>query len=137
MDRGKILWEDDLEKFIEKNKGHWGRYEDVDGDGIPYRTVPGNQHPKSGHFTRGTSHTEDTGYSEDPVVWEQIFNRIKFKIENGKEYLPKAIAQVNPETKIGIISSGSAHFAVEEARDQLEKRWNRDKLSACSQFTFW
>ena len=73
MDRGKILWEEDLEKLFAKNNGHWGRYEDVDGDGIPYRTVPGNQHTQSGHFTRGTSHTEDAGYTEDPIVWERTF----------------------------------------------------------------
>jgi len=121
MDRGKILWEEDLTKIIERNQGHWGRYEDIDGDGIPYRTVPGNLNPMSGHFTRGTSHTEDTGYSEDPEVWERVFNRIKFKIENGKKYLPKPVTQINPGVKVGIISSGSAHFPVEEARDLLAK----------------
>jgi len=122
MDRGKILWEKDLEKFLEKHNNHWGRYEDVDGDGIPYRTVLGNQHPKSGHFTRGTSHTEDTGYSEDPEVWERIFNRIKYKIENGIKLLPKAISKMDNDAKVGIISSGSAHFAVEEAREQLKNQ---------------
>jgi 2-oxoglutarate/2-oxoacid ferredoxin oxidoreductase subunit alpha len=122
MDRGKILWESDLEKFLEKNNNHWGRYEDVDGDGIPYRTVPGNLHPRSGHFTRGTSHTEDTGYSEDPIVWERIFNRIKFKIDNGIKILPKAISQKESDAKVGIIASGSAHFAVEEARELLKKQ---------------
>jgi 2-oxoglutarate ferredoxin oxidoreductase subunit alpha len=120
IDRGKVLWEEDLQKFIEQ-KGHWGRYEDVDGDGIPYRTVPGNLHPMSGHFTRGTSHTEDTGYSEDPVVWERIFERIKKKIEVGKKYLPNAIEDNDQEASIGIIASGSAHFAVDEARDLLRK----------------
>ena len=120
IDRGKVLWEEDLQKFIEQ-KGRWGRYEDVDGDGIPYRTVPGNLHPMSGHFTRGTSHTEDTGYSEDPVVWERIFERIKKKIEVGKKYLPNAIEDNDQEASIGIIASGSAHFAVDEARDLLRK----------------
>ena len=121
MDRGKILWEDELSHLVERNHGHWGRYEDVDGDGIPYRTVPGNQNPLSGHFTRGTSHAEDTSYSEDPEVWERIFNRIKFKIENGKKLLPKPEIQIEKDVKIGFISSGSAHFAVEEARDYLHK----------------
>ena len=59
MDRGKILWEDDLEIFLKKHNTEWGRYRDIDGDGIPYRTVPGNQHPKSAYFTRGTSHDVD------------------------------------------------------------------------------
>ena len=121
FDRGKILWEDDLEKYLAEHKGKWGRYEDVDGDGIPYRTVPGNLHTQSGHFTRGTSHTEDAGYTEDPVVWERTFERIKNKIEKNKQYLPGAIEDVQEGTKIGIISSGSADLAVVEARDLLEK----------------
>ncbi len=122
MDRGKILWEEELTQLVERNHGHWGRYEDVDGDGIPYRTVPGNQNPLSGHFTRGTSHTEDTSYSEDPEVWERIFNRIKFKIDNGKKLLPKPEIQAEKDVKVGFISSGSAHFAVDEARDVLNKK---------------
>lgn len=121
IDRGKVLWEEDLQTFIDQ-KGHWGRYEDVDGDGIPYRTVPGNLHPMSGHFTRGTSHAEDTGYSEDPVVWERTFERIKKKIEAGKKYLPEAVEDNDDESSVGIISSGSAHFAVDEARDLLKKK---------------
>jgi len=119
MDRGKVLWEDGLDKLLEKNQGHWGRYEDVDGDGIPYRTVPGNLHPQSGHFTRGTSHREDTSYSEDPQVWERIFDRIKKKIEEGKKYLPAGISVEEPDAKIAFIASGSAHFAIEEARANL------------------
>jgi len=121
MDRGKILWEEDLEKLLARNNGRWGRYEDVDGDGIPYRTVPGNQHVQSGHFTRGTSHTEDAGYTEDPVIWERTFERIKNKIENNKQYLPKPIEDSQSGVKIGIISSGSADLAVLEARDLLEE----------------
>ncbi len=121
MDRGKIIWEEELDQLIERNKGHWGRYEDVDGDGIPYRTVPGNLNPASGYFTRGTSHTEEAAYTEDPVIWERTFNRLKKKIENGIKYLPEAIRQIEPGVKVGIISSGSAHFPIEEARDLLDK----------------
>lgn len=121
MDRGKVLWEEDLEKLLATNNGRWGRYEDVDGDGIPYRTVPGNQHVQSGHFTRGTSHTEDAGYTEDPVIWERTFERIKNKIENNKQFLPKPIEDSQSGVQIGIISSGSADLAVLEARDLLEE----------------
>lgn len=121
MDRGKLLWEDDLQELIERNGNHWGRYEDVDGDGIPYRTVPGNQHIQSGHFTRGTSHTEDAGYTEDPEIWERTFERIKQKIDGNKQYLPKPIERIVPDAKIGIIASGSADMAVIEARDLLEE----------------
>ena len=65
--RGKILWEDGLEAF----KGEWGRYLDVDGDGIPYRTVMGNAHAKAPYFARGTGHDEFGNYSEDPEVWQR------------------------------------------------------------------
>ncbi len=119
MDRGKVLWEDDLEKFLAAHNGEWGRYRDVDGDGIPYRTLPGNQHIKSGYFARGTSHTEDAGYTEDPQKWETIFKRIADKFETGKQYLPKAVIENNNKSSIGIISSGSADPAVQEARDLL------------------
>ncbi|RME08035.1 MAG: 2-oxoacid:acceptor oxidoreductase subunit alpha, partial [Anaerolineae bacterium] len=66
MDRGKVLWEEDLDKEEFQN---WGRYLDMDGDGIPYRTVVGNRHPRAGYFARGTGHDEYTNYSEDPEVW--------------------------------------------------------------------
>ena len=122
MDRGKILWEDDMEEFLAKHGGEWGRYRDVDGDGIPWRTLPGNRHPKSGYFARGTSHNEDTGYTEDPEKWETIFKRIANKFETGKQYLPKAIADESQKATLGIIASGSADPAVQEARDLLAKQ---------------
>ena len=122
MDRGKVLWEGDLEEFLAKHGGEWGRYRDVDGDGIPWRTLPGNLHPKSAYFARGTSHNEDTGYTEDPEKWETIFKRIANKFETGKQYLPKAIADVSQQAKLGIIASGSADPAVQEARDLLAKK---------------
>jgi 2-oxoglutarate ferredoxin oxidoreductase subunit alpha len=75
MDRGKILWEEDLEKRLQE--GGWGRYQDVDGDGIPYRTVVGNRHPRSSYFTRGTGHDEYGRYSEENDIWERYLNRLK------------------------------------------------------------
>lgn len=73
MDRGKILREEDLEKI----GANWGRYKDTDGDGIPYRTLPGNTHPLSAYFTRGTGHTPDARYSEEPDVWVANMERLK------------------------------------------------------------
>ncbi|MRR31822.1 2-oxoacid:acceptor oxidoreductase subunit alpha, partial [bacterium] len=122
MDRGKVLWEGDMEEFLAKHDGVWGRYRDVDGDGIPWRTLPGNTHPKSAYFARGTSHNEDTGYTEDPEKWETIFKRIANKFETGKQYLPKAIADVSQKASLGIIASGSADPAAQEARDLLAKK---------------
>ena len=81
MERGKVLWEGDLERL----EGDWGRYRDVDGDGIPYRTVPGNQHPKAAYFTRGTGHNENARYSEDNQVFHDLMERLKRKHEGARE----------------------------------------------------
>lgn len=120
MDRGKVLWEEDLQKFLDEHGGDYGRYKDVDGDGIPYRTVLGNQHTRSGHFTRGTSHNEYAGYSEDGKEWVDLFDRIKRKFSTALQYLPEPEIQTMPDSSIGIISSGSVDPAVIEARDLLK-----------------
>ncbi len=119
MDRGKVLWEEDLQQLLDKNNGEWGRYLDIDGDGIPYRTLPGNKHPKSGHFVRGTSHDEYANYSEDGEVWVENFNRIARKIELARESLPEPVIELQESAEVGIIASGSVDPAVEEARDLL------------------
>jgi len=129
MDRGKVLWEDELEKMLQSNNGTWGRYLDLDGDGIPYRTLPGNQHPRSGPFVRGTSHDEFSNYSEDGDVWVRNFDRIKKKIELARESLPEPVKVMREGADIGIISSGSADSAVIEACDLLaEEGLNTDYL---------
>jgi len=112
FDRGKVLWEEDLEKI----KGKWGRYKDLDGDGIPYRTLPGNRHPKAAYFTRGTGHDENAEYSEDPVVWERMLQRISDKISSSCEALPAPEIDKHKGARFGIITMGSAEPAVEEAR---------------------
>jgi 2-oxoglutarate ferredoxin oxidoreductase subunit alpha len=121
MDRGKVLWEEELEQLLKKLDGKWGRYLDIDGDGICYRTVAGNKHPKSGYFTRGTGRDEYTRYNENPEVWERMLNRIKLKFERAKLIIPKPIIKKMDEAEIGIISYGSADPAVEEARYLLSK----------------
>jgi 2-oxoglutarate ferredoxin oxidoreductase subunit alpha len=122
MDRGKVLWEDDLQKMLEKRKGDWGRFLDIDGDGIPYRTIPGNQHPQSAYFNRGTGHNEYAKYSEDPEVWERVLNRISTKFETAKKYIPKPMISKMKDSKIGIIAYGSSDPAVLEAREILKKQ---------------
>jgi len=116
MDRGKMLWEEDLEKL----KGDWGRYRDVDGDGIPYRTVPGNKHPNSAYFLRGTGHTEEARYSEDSETWVRMLNRIKKKYHNAAKFIPKPIIDTQDGANIGIIAFGSTEPAIREARHQIE-----------------
>jgi len=120
MDRGKILWEEDLEKW-EKAGKEWGRYLDVDGDGIPYRTVIGNKHPKAAYFTRGTGHDEFARYSEDPEVWTRMLKRIKKKYETARGILPKPEVENMENAAFGIISFGSTHPAIEEARHYLKE----------------
>ncbi len=115
MDRGKILWEADLNKL----NGEWGRYLDVDGDGIPYRTVIGNKHPKAAYFGRGTGHDEYARYSEDPVVWERMMNRIAHKYETACQYVPAPVIDTSRGGKVGVIAYGSTDPAVKEALDHL------------------
>lgn len=117
IDRGKIFWESDLEDF----NGKWGRYLDIDGDGIPYRTVMGNTHPAAPYFTRGTGHDEFGKYSEDPDVWMRNMGRIKLKIDSAKEKLPKPVCRNMEGAKIGLIAMGSTEFAVIEAQDKLNE----------------
>jgi 2-oxoglutarate ferredoxin oxidoreductase subunit alpha len=116
MERGKILWEEDLEK----RKGEWSRYKDVDGDGVAYRTVMGNRHHMAAYFTRGTGHDENARYSEDPVNWENNMTRLKKKFETAKTRVPRPVIELKEKAEVGIITSGSAEMAVKEARAGLE-----------------
>jgi 2-oxoglutarate ferredoxin oxidoreductase subunit alpha len=83
--RGKVLWEEDFEKLTEK----WGRYLDKDGDGIPYRTVPGNRHPASAYFARGTGHDEYATYSEDGETWVKNMKRLNVKFDTARTLVPE------------------------------------------------
>jgi 2-oxoglutarate ferredoxin oxidoreductase subunit alpha len=121
LDRGKVLWEEDLDKMLEKFNGQWGRYLDIDGDGIPYRTLPGNRHHRAAYFTRGTGHDPYARYSEEPEVWEKLMNRLAQKYETAKQYVPKPILKKMDGARVGIIAVGSTDPAVEEARYLLAK----------------
>ncbi len=115
LDRGKVLWEEDLEKL----KGNWGRYRDVDGDGIPYRTIPGNKHPASAYFLRGTGHDENASYTEDAATWVRMMERIKKKYNNAAKFIPPPIIDKQANANIGIIAFGSTEPAIREARHEL------------------
>jgi 2-oxoglutarate ferredoxin oxidoreductase subunit alpha len=123
LDRGKIVWEDDMEAIIKKMGGIWGRYLDIDGDGIPYRAVPGNLDSRSAYFTRGTGHDEFAGYSEEPQDWEKLLNRLLKKSETAKKFIPQPIISNVKNARIGLICWGSTHDAVLEAQSILMK-WN-------------
>lgn len=115
FDRGKVLGAHDLNKVAS-----WGRYRDVDKDGIPYRTVPGTEHSGAGYFTRGTGHDEDARYSEQPDVWERGLDRLVRKMETARTNVPPPVVQ-GSGNPIGIIAYGTTHHAVVEARDRLRE----------------
>lgn len=116
MDRGKVLWEKDLEEI----KGNWGRYLDKDGDAIPYRTIPGNKHPMSSYFTRGTGHDEYAKYTEEADMFLKNMDRLKRKNETAKKYVPAPILRSTKGSTAGIIAFGSTEAAILEAQNQLE-----------------
>ena len=118
INRGKILWEEDLEKLTYR----WGRYLDVDQDGIPYRTVMGNTHPDAPYFTRGTGHDEFGNYSEDPGEWHQLLDRLKRKFENTREQLPAPKLRGMKGAKVGVLGMGSTESAIKEAQDNLKEK---------------
>ena len=115
MDRGKVLSEEELKEL----GGSWGRYKDVDGDGIPYRTIPGNKSPLAAYFTRGTGHNEYATDSERPDDWENNLVRLYRKFETARTLVPQPIIDEHEGAKVGIISLGSNDPAIAEARDRL------------------
>ena len=113
INRGKLLT---AEKLKELGDG-WGRYKDVDGDGIPYRTIPGDGMPS--YFTRGSGHNAKGQYSERPDDYVENMDRLSRKFETARTHVPAPVVQSNPKAKIGLIGYGTSHFATEESRDQL------------------
>lgn len=113
MDRGKVLSAEEIEEV-----GEFARYRDVDGDGIPYRTLPGTDHPKAAFFTRGTGHDDRAGYSERPEHYDENMERLYRKLETGRGLLPKPVIE-SEGAEIGLISYGSTDPAIQEGRDRL------------------
>jgi len=116
ISRGKVLDAKQLDEL-----GGFARYKDVDGDGIPYRTLPGTAHPAAAYFTRGSGKNESAKYTERPEDYEYNMLRLVRKFETAKSMVPKPIAEGTGKEKVGIIAFGSSHWAVIESRDQLER----------------
>lgn len=114
FDRGKVLSAEDLTRL-----GEWGRYKDVDGDGIPYRTIPGTHHPKAAYFTRGSGHNERGQYSEKPDDYVNNLDRLKRKFETARTAVPAPVLERDATGAVGVIAFGSSHTAVQETLDQL------------------
>jgi len=116
LDRGKVLDAATLARI-----GSWGRYKDVDGDGIPYRTIPGNDMPA--YFTRGSGHNENGQYSERPDDYVNNMDRLLRKFETARQHVPKPVVVHDEAAEIGLIGYGTSHWAIEESRDQLEREF--------------
>jgi 2-oxoglutarate/2-oxoacid ferredoxin oxidoreductase subunit alpha len=121
LNRGKVLSREDLDKL-----GGFSRYKDVDGDGIPYRTLPGTEHPAAAYFARGSGHNERSQYSERPDDFERNMERINRKFETARSYVPRPEVVQTGKSKIGIVAYGTSHWAITEARDQLSKEYKVD-----------
>ena len=116
-DRGKVLSKEDLEG-MEK----FGRYLDVDGDGIPYRTYPGTHPDKGAYFTRGTSHDEYARYTENGEKNAEVLSRLLKKYQTASELVPSPIFNQDKSTSsIGIIYFGSTDCSMQETLDQLDE----------------
>jgi 2-oxoglutarate ferredoxin oxidoreductase subunit alpha len=132
--RGKVLSAEQLEAFKTVKGKPWGRYLDVDGDAIPYRTLPGT-HPSMGSFfTRGTSHDEYARYTEDGRVHQRVVDRIRRKFDTAATVVPKPEIDIRDKnSKTGIIYFGATRPAVLEGLDELERagvRLNAMRLRA-------
>ena len=116
-DRGKVLGPKDLakmERFV--------RYLDVDGDGITYRTLPGED-PKGAYFARGSGHNRYGAYTEDSDQYQDVMDRLLVKWETAKTLVPDAVlSKAGRPTRLGIVAYGSSDGAVIEARDRLAEQ---------------
>ena len=112
-DRGKVLDDEALARVAK-----FERYRDVDGDGIPYRTLPGSKDWKGTYFTRGSGHDEAARYTEDPQAYVRNMDRLKRKLETARELLPRP-ELAGDGGEVGLIAYGSSHWAMLEARAEL------------------
>ncbi|MEJ2534334.1 MAG: 2-oxoacid:acceptor oxidoreductase subunit alpha [Gammaproteobacteria bacterium] len=115
-DRGKVLGPAELD---EMEKFH--RYLDRDGDGIPYRTLPGKD-ARGAYFVRGSGHNQYGGYTEDAEQYQQVVDRLLVKWETAKRIVPAPLLRsAERRTSLGIIAYGSSDGAVNEALDRLAR----------------
>ncbi|MGH9397389.1 MAG: 2-oxoacid:acceptor oxidoreductase subunit alpha [Terriglobia bacterium] len=123
--RGKVLSAEDVSCL-----GGFARYKDVDGDGVPYRTLPGTNHPAAAYFTRGSGHNEKAIYTEKPDVYVDNMDRLSRKLETARTMVPAPVIEERAAADIGVLAYGTSHWAIVEALDQLEQEHNL-KASYC------
>jgi 2-oxoglutarate ferredoxin oxidoreductase subunit alpha len=112
IDRGKVLDQETIGRI-----GEWGRYKDVDGDGIPYRSLPGTEAPP--YFARGSGHNAKGQYSERADDYVQNMDRLKRKFETAKALVPQPEVDSVQGARVGLLAYGTSHWAILESRDQL------------------
>ena len=131
-DRGKVLDAEALEKIE-----HFGRYLDVDGDAIPYRTIPGTHPEKGAYFSRGSSHDVFAQYTEDGRVNAANLDRLKRKFETAVELMPlPVVKRQSKSSKLGLINFGSTEPAVREAVTMLKRDGYRVNTLRLKSFPF-
>lgn len=121
--RGKILHKEDLDRL-----GKFARYKDVDGDGIPYRTLPGTHHDLASYFTRGTGHNPEGKYSEKADNYQELLNRLDRKWETIKTLVPKPEVHNVANATVGLIYYGSSQLVVDELLDSLQTPMSHMRL---------
>ena len=118
INRGKVLNYEDLENL----ETEYGRYNDVDGDGIPYRTYPGTHPSKGAYFNRGTSHDAFARYTEDGKIHAEVLLRLSKKYQTASKILPgPKFNQDKSISSMGIIYFGSTDVSMQEALDNMSK----------------
>jgi len=121
IDRGKVMTYDDLEAGAD-----FGRYKEVDGDGIPYRTYPGTHPTRGGYFTRGTSRNPYARYSEEGTVYVDNMERLLRKFDTAKALIPAPVlTPAKRKTPDGVIYFGSTTPAMHEALEALDAQGHR------------
>jgi 2-oxoglutarate ferredoxin oxidoreductase subunit alpha len=112
--RGKVLTAEKLQEL----GGKWGRYLDIDNDGIPYRSIPGTEEPA--YFTRGSGHDAYARYSEKPEDYKATVDRLQKKYDTARQYVPKPVVDRRPNAKVGFIAYGTTDWPLQESRHQLK-----------------
>ena len=116
-DRGKVLNAEQLEEI-----GKFGRYLDVDGDGISYRTYPGTHPDLGSYFTRGSSHNPYAAYTEDGDVYADMMDQLTLKLQTALRYIPEPEISGDGKNKLGLMYFGSTSLAIQEVLDSLNKK---------------
>ncbi len=131
-DRGKVMTAADLDSGRD-----FGRYLDVDGDGIPYRTYPGTHPARGAFFTRGTSRDRYARYSEEGAVYADNMQRLVRKFETAKDLVPRPLrSNSGKPTRYGVIYFGSTAPAMNEAIQMLETRGHHLDMLRVRAFPF-